>query len=152
MPLQLRRPLMLFAVIIILFLTARYFLIPESFGEQGFYRAKALEENAAFEVKHVGDATCIECHDDIAAARDTSVHKTLRCEVCHTAGYKHVKSEEGKDIFKPDGLTNCKWCHTKNAARSEKVIKQVDINEHMVENGAEKCIECHENPHNPIIE
>ena len=75
----------------------------------------------------------------------------MTCEVCHGTGYKHVESGEAKDIIKPDGLTISKLCHTKNAARPNEVIKQVNIQEHLIDNGAEKCIECHENPHNPVI-
>ncbi|MCF6366911.1 MAG: hypothetical protein L3J35_11995 [Bacteroidales bacterium] len=152
MPLQIRRPLILFAVIIILFLTARHFLTPESFGEKGFYRGNALEENMDREIRHTGDKSCFECHDDKIAERDSSVHISVKCEVCHGPGYKHILSGEANDIEKPDGVTNCKWCHTKNAARPTTVINQIDIQEHLIDNGAEKCIECHENPHNPIIQ
>jgi len=50
MPVQLKTLLPLFAVFILLFLVARHFLIPESFGKYGHYRANAIDEIEAFPI------------------------------------------------------------------------------------------------------
>jgi hypothetical protein len=148
MPLQISRPLILLAVIVVLFLVIRFFLVPESFGEKGFYRSVALEENADKPVKHVGEESCVICHDDVATARDSSHHANLNCETCHGPGFLHIESAEAKDIHIPTGTEFCAWCHSENAGRSELLVKQQNIAEHLAENEAESCIDCH-NPHSP---
>ncbi len=145
MPPQLKRPLILLGSIVIIFLVARYFIKPEGFGEKGFYRIQSLEENEQFEIKHIGSQACNECHDDMIALRDSGVHQTLNCEICHGPGYKHFETGEAKDIIIPDGRAFCAWCHSKNAARPEGIIVQVNLKEHNIEY---KCIDCH-NPHAP---
>ncbi len=145
MPPQIKRPLILLGSIILIFLIARYFIKPEGFGEKGFYRVQSLEENEAFEIKYIGSQSCNECHDDMIALRDSGVHTTLNCEICHGQGYKHFETGEAKDIVIPEGRTFCAWCHSKNAARPEGTIAQVNLKEHNIENN---CIECH-NPHAP---
>ena len=142
---QIKRPLILLGSIILIFLTARHFIKPEGFGEKGFFRIQSLEENAAFEIKHMGSQSCYDCHDDMIALRDSGMHKTLNCEVCHGPGYKHIESGEAIDITIPDGRDFCGWCHSKNAARREGMIAQVNLKEHNIEY---KCFECH-NPHAP---
>ena len=47
MPPQLRRLIPMFAVFIALFLLVRHFLVPDSFGEYGFYRVTGLPKNGA---------------------------------------------------------------------------------------------------------
>jgi hypothetical protein len=145
MPPQLKRPLILLGSIVLIFILARHFIKPEGFGEKGFYRIQALEENQLFEIKYVGSKACLDCHDDIIALRDSGVHETLNCEVCHEPGYKHILSGEAKDIVIPSGREFCGRCHSKNAARSMTLIVQVDLKKHNVENN---CIDCH-NPHSP---
>lgn len=142
---QLKRPLILLCSIIVLFLIARHLVKPEGYGVKGYYRIESLEENQAYEVNYKGSESCNDCHDDIVTLRDSSEHKTLQCEACHGPGYKHVESGEAKDIVIPEGREFCAWCHSKNFARSQNNVKQVDIKEHNIENN---CVECH-NPHAP---
>ena len=142
---QLKRPLILLCTIVIIFLVARHFIKPKGFGEKGFYRIQALEECQEYDAKYVGNAACNDCHDDMVALKDSSVHKPLQCEVCHGPGYKHIESGEAKDITIPQGREFCGWCHSKNASRPANLIKQIDIKEHNVEYN---CVECH-NPHSP---
>ena len=56
MPVQLKTLLPLFAVFIILFLIARHFLIPDSFGKYGHYRADTIDETAALPIFYAGKA------------------------------------------------------------------------------------------------
>ncbi len=146
MPIQLRRILLLLFSFVVLFLVARHFLVPESFGELGHYRANAIKEIAAGQPKYVGSEACKECHDDEAGLLATGPHKNMKCETCHGPGYKHVDSNEAADIIKPSGRDFCAKCHAKNPARSESNIKQVDVKEHNIDE--DQCFNCH-NPHDP---
>ncbi len=144
MPKHILRLIILFVIVIGLFLVARQFLIPESFGEYGHYRANSIEENANHDIKYVDRAECAECHDDIAALKQGGPHKNINCQTCHGPGNLHIEDPTPENIVKETEREFCGRCHNKNAARA-KLIKQIDINEHNIES---KCIECH-NPHEP---
>lgn len=90
MPVQLKTLLPLFAAFILLFLIARHFLIPESFGKYGHYRANSIDKIGALPVKYAGKALCIECHDIEAEKLASDAHSGLSCEVCHRPGTLHV--------------------------------------------------------------
>lgn len=145
MPVQLKTLLPLFAVFILLFLVARYFLIPESFGKFGHYRADAIDEIGAIPVKYAGKAVCIDCHTTEAELLASDPHVCLACEVCHGPNAKHAEDPDFKESITKDGSRNfCGRCHGLNPARKVEVISQIDIKEHHPEK--EKCIDCH-NPH-----
>ena len=145
MPPQIKRLLPLFAIFIALFLLIRYFLIPDSFGKYGHYRANSIWENAAYPLFYAGAASCADCHDDVAAAIDTDLHRHIRCETCHGPGIGHVNYPDSIPVARPAGRDFCGLCHAKNPARNSQVVKQVDLTEH---NPAYECIDCH-NPHLP---
>jgi|SRR5665648_224023 len=144
-PPQIPRLALAFAIFIFLFLLVRYFLLPDSFGKYGPYRADALIDNAQLEINYSGQKACLECHQDIEDLKEMDVHSTIHCETCHGPGQKHVVSSESSDIFKPSDREFCGSCHSKNAAKKKDAIFQVDLKEHNVE---KKCIDCH-NPHQP---
>jgi hypothetical protein len=145
MPPQIKRLLPLFVIFIGLFLLARYFLVPDSFGKYGHYRANSIGENAAVTLHYSGKEDCAYCHDDIAAALDTDVHGGISCETCHGPGLGHVNNPDSIAVIKPSGREFCGLCHAKNPARKSHIIMQVDLTEH---NPDHDCIECH-NPHMP---
>lgn len=145
MPLHIKRLLLVFAIFIALFLVARHFLVPESFGKYGHYRANALDESAKLEIHYAGQQACFECHQDIEDLKAQDVHSSIHCETCHGPGQKHVVSSEASDIFKPSGRDFCGSCHKKNAARLKDAVFQVDLTEHNI---GKNCTECH-NPHQP---
>jgi hypothetical protein len=144
-PPQINRLLLAFAIFILLFMVARHFLRPESFGKYGHYRADALDENAMNEIHYAGQQACFECHQDIEDMKAKDVHNEIHCETCHGPGEKHVKSGEAADILKPSGREFCGSCHAMNAARPKGAITQVDLNKHNI---GKNCLECH-NPHQP---
>ncbi len=145
MPVQLKTLLPLFAVFIILFLVARYFLVPDSFGEYGYYRANAIDDVAAHTVNYAGKEICIECHDVEAELIASDQHANLSCEICHGPNAKHADDYEVKESLVMGGTREfCGRCHGLNPARKIEVINQVDLKEHYPEK--EKCIDCH-NPH-----
>ena len=145
MPPQLKRLIPLFVIFVGLFLLARHFLIPDSFGEYGFYRGLSLGENAAKEVSYSGKKACFECHDDMAASLAEDVHQGLSCEVCHGPGQGHSDAPDEVLPLKPSGRDFCLRCHAFNPAKPGKAIIQVKSEEHYTD---QQCTECH-NPHKP---
>jgi hypothetical protein len=144
-PPQIPRLALAFAIFISLFLLARHFLEPDTFGEYGHYRGASLNDNAEKVIHYAGQKACFECHQDIQDKKSTDVHSDIHCETCHGPGEKHVVSGKPEDIFKPQERDACGICHSQNAAKNKNVIFQVDLAEH---NTGKKCIECH-NPHQP---
>jgi len=145
MPPQLKRLLPLFAVFVILFLVARYFLIPDSFGEYGHYRYNSVAENKAKPLHYAGKAMCADCHEEKVESLASDAHSGLACETCHGPGLAHANLEDSASLIIPDSREFCGLCHSFNPTRKLKVIAQVDLSDHNVD---KKCIECH-NPHMP---
>lgn len=141
---QLKVLLLLFGIFITIFLIARHFLIPDSFGQYGHYRGNSLKENADNEVVYSTKNQCIECHQDINEMLISDVHAEISCISCHGPGLEHVKAPEKQKIEKPGGRVNCGLCHAFNPARPKSAINQIDIVEHHKE--IDNCVECH-NPH-----
>ncbi len=134
----------------------RHFLVPDSFGEEGYYRYDALFEESAKELIHGAPDACAECHDDVAAVKAAGSHAAVRCEVCHAPLATHVKDGE---VVAPMKINRsyklCALCHQRLVARPAG-IAQVDLREHL-ELGPEDaipheaCVECHggDSAHNP---
>jgi len=145
MPIQVKRLLLVFAIFIGIMLVLVYYYTPDSFGEYGHYRGKALDEISAKDPKYMQMETCAMCHDSIAGVKAESVHKSIQCETCHGPGNKHVDDPENVKMDLPMERELCLRCHMKNLARPSGVIVQIDNSEHYVD---EQCITCH-NPHQP---
>ena len=144
-PPQINRLVVLFILVTGLFLIVRQFLIPDTFGDLGHYRAASLQDNADAPVKFAGARACFDCHEDIYALKEQDVHRALTCETCHGPGLDHINSMEAKDITIPEGRQFCGRCHAQNAARPTGIVKQVDLASHNTELD---CNECH-NAHQP---
>ena len=144
-PPQLTRLALAFAIFITLFIVLRNLLVPDTFGQYGHYRGDSLIDNQQPEIHYSVQEACLDCHQEIEDMKQTDVHNTIRCEVCHGPGEKHVSSGDAADISKPDSREFCGVCHEKNAARRQSTIVQIRLSEH---NTGKKCIECH-NPHQP---
>jgi hypothetical protein len=134
-------------------LIARIFLVPESFGVFGHYRAANLSEQAAREVRHGGNEACGKCHEDKAAEHDKGAHLRVPCEDCHDALATHVR--DGKKVAemkRTKSVTKlCARCHRDLAARRED-FPRINIEAHVKDQGASLsdtvCFDCH-NPHDP---
>lgn len=144
-PSQIKRLILAFAIFIGLFLVARAFLYPKTFGEYGFYRGDSLKENAAKEMQYAGNALCIDCHEDVSISKGTDVHKDIRCETCHGAGLQHTLNPDSVKLNLPATREFCGICHGMNAAKKTSTVAQVKLVEHNV---GHNCTECH-NPHMP---
>ena len=75
----------LFVVAFLIFLIARIFVVPKSFGEYGHYRAAAITEIAALPVKYAGHQACVSCHTDVQDTKSKGMHAGVNCEACHGA-------------------------------------------------------------------
>ncbi len=144
-PPHIKRLILAFAIFIGLFIVVRIFLIPDSFGEFGYYRGNSLLQNASKEIRYAGNDACIECHKDIAEAKSSDLHSEIRCETCHGAGKQHCLKPDSVKFILPTGREFCGSCHGKNAAKLKKTINQVNLSEHNI---GRNCLECH-NPHKP---
>jgi hypothetical protein len=144
-PPQIPRLALAFAIFISLFLLLRHFLVPDTFGKYGHYRAASLIDNEQPEIHYSGQEACFKCHQNIEDKKAQDVHSEIHCETCHGPGEKHVISSKAEDIFKPSGREFCGKCHALNAAKLKSAVFQIDLEKH---NTGKNCIECH-NPHQP---
>lgn len=144
-PPQIPRLALAFAIFISLFLVARHFLVPDTFGKYGPYRAAAMDDYMSLEIHYSGQQACFECHQDIEDLKAQDVHSEIHCETCHGPGQKHVISGDAADILKPVGREFCGKCHAMNAAKKKNTINQIDLNKHNID---KNCTECH-NAHQP---
>lgn len=147
MPPQIERLAIVTVAIVVVYFTARAFLVPASFGKYGWYRADALKDYAALPVTYAGAAACLECHDDVAALKAKGGHKLLACEGCHGPLYAHTGDPTIAAVPKIADQRFCVRCHEANPARPEK-FPQVNVEEHA---GRKNCTECHK-AHQPHLE
>jgi len=144
-PPQITRLAIAFAIFIALFLFVRHLLVPDTFGQYGFYRGASLIDNASPDIHYAGQKECLECHQDVEDLKTQGLHSEIRCEACHGPGQKHVLSGDVADIKRPSEREFCGNCHGINAARNKNTIVQIDLKQHNID---KKCIECH-NAHQP---
>jgi hypothetical protein len=144
-PPQITRLALAFAIFISIFLLVRHFLVPDTFGKYGPYRAAALNDYLPLEIHYSGQQACFKCHQDIEDKKAQDVHSDIHCETCHGPGQKHVVSSKAGDVLKPSDRDFCGSCHVINAGKLKSTINQIDLNKHNV---GKNCIECH-NPHQP---
>ena len=126
-------------------LYARHRFVPATFGETGHYRAAAVNAVASTKVKYAGAAQCGECHDDIAAKKAASYHRTLSCEICHGPAAGHAEDPESQKPFIPrERGAACLYCHEYLPSRPTGFPQIIE----RLHNPVKPCIECH-NPHDP---
>lgn len=139
-------------------------LVPDGYGLYGNYRAGAVAQARAQEPRHLGEAACLDCHEQEAALHDKDAHTHVPCESCHGPGIHHAKFHharaEGDETPVPDtakmeireGRDWCLRCHSVDAARPGG-FPQIDWETHMELTGlADKelpCKTCH-SPHEPL--
>lgn len=145
MPQQLKRLVLVFALIITGFLTARHFLVPPTFGTLGHYRAAAIDSVASHPIHYAGARACVECHDDVVAEKAGSRHATVACEVCHGPAAKHAEDPDSGVPPAPRDRSKCPLCHGYNPSRPTG-FPQIDPQTH---NPGTPCFTCHK-PHQPV--
>jgi hypothetical protein len=132
-------------------LTVRALMVPKTFGEYGFYRAAALDDEKARPSRHVGRAACMSCHDDIGAVHAKDVHASVECETCHGPGDKHVLDNDAP-MAPANTREDCLICHRHLVSRPG-AFPQVDWRQHYEFVGAKDesvaCVQCHSG-HEPL--
>ena len=143
-PEQATRLFFFLVVVIALLVSARSFLIPDDFGEFGHYRASAVEQEIANEIRFAGSAVCADCHDDFVEIKAGGFHRNVSCETCHGPAAAHVEDDEAIDLRLPRGRTYCPVCHEYLPSRPTG-FPQIVSDSH---NPLKPCIQCHQ-PHDP---
>jgi hypothetical protein len=132
---------------LVLFVVARSQLVPATFGQEGHYRARAVDDIRAKTPVHAGQAACAECHTDIVETRAKARHKAIACESCHGPLGSHADGSNPEKPKLPVATPLCTHCHAANTGKSKR-YPTVDIKEHA---GGESCTTCHK-PHDPRIQ
>ena len=142
MPPQIIRLVLLTVAIVCGYFTARFFLVPASFGQYGHYRGDALLEIRDREPFWAGRNTCDTCHADHVLKLSKAEHKGLSCETCHGPSKAHVENPE---VQLPKlSYGQCVRCHESSPSRPA-WLHQVNPLKHYT---GQKCTECHV-PHQP---
>ncbi len=144
MPQQVTRLLVVFIFLGSALLLSWRFLIPETFGDLGHYRAAAIDSVANHEKKYAGRQACVLCHSDVEELRMGSHHSGVSCEVCHGPAANHVAAPMDMKPPIPEGRDNCTLCHEFNPSRPSG-FPQINPVFH---NPQTPCVECH-SPHAP---
>lgn len=147
------RAVLLLVVIIVVFVLARHFAIPETFGMYGHFRAASVADHASLAPVHGDIGACADCHDEVAEALAEGKHLSVSCEVCHAPLSVHVRADEKVgDMPVHRTVELCARCHQRLVARP-KDFPQVVLADHVAERGGEMaegiCLECHD-AHDPI--
>lgn len=144
MPQQVTRLLLAILVAAVVLVSARHFLVPDSFGALGHYRSAALGSVASHPKKYAGRQECSTCHSDVAAQRLAGNHRGVSCEVCHGPAADHASAPlETKPLIRRD-RDLCVLCHAFNPSRPTG-FPQIDPVTH---NAPMVCVTCH-SPHEP---
>jgi cytochrome c553 len=146
LPKHISRLLLLLAGLLLIAFGLKVYLTDPSYYRFGYYRADAVPELAEGDLRHMGSASCLECHEERSAVWPVSAHKTVQCEVCHGVT-DECPVKEGSRIPE-DTVRLCLTCHEKMPARPER-HPQIVAAEHPVADGETMpCLECHD-PHSP---
>ncbi|MEI7435792.1 MAG: hypothetical protein WCL16_03170 [bacterium] len=132
-------------------LVVRHSLVPESFGDFGYYRADAMDDEKARLPRHAGRAACVECHADIVTIHARDAHASVECETCHGVGGKHIQDNDAP-MARADAKDDCLICHRMLDARPG-AFPQIDWQKHYqfvgVKDPATTCVRCHSG-HEPL--
>ncbi|HHK60457.1 MAG TPA: cytochrome C [Desulfobacterales bacterium] len=130
---------------------ARALLLPSSFGKYGHYRADAVREEMRRPLRNMTNESCLACHPNIKKIHLAGVHRTVSCEVCHSAYADHIA--EGKVVAKmpvrrgEEIRTLCLRCHNRIIrARPKESIKMIAMPDHLEQKGVRTdhlCNQCH---------
>jgi uncharacterized CHY-type Zn-finger protein len=136
-----------FVVGIFLFIVARGFLVPRSFGQYGHFRGNAIQEIAAKQPVFAGHQACEVCHSDVLDLKSQGKHARVACESCHGALATHADDPGSVQPEKLDTAVLCVRCHEANNAKP-KWFPQVVSAEH---SSGLPCDTCHK-PHSPALD
>lgn len=140
-----KRLIIVIILVVSAFIGVRTIVVPESFGEYGWYRGESPGEIAARPLFYATSADCEGCHPRDQRWEE-GLHRNLNCETCMGPGKKHVEDPKTYKIEFDTSRKFCGLCHAKNPSRP-KTQPQIDMDTH---NPGRLCITCHK-PHSPRI-
>jgi len=143
------RLVLVFVGIIAMVIVGRELMLPESWGEYGYYRGDMIDEEAHRDIKYGTNESCAECHSNVSSLKAHSNHATLSCEICHAPVSVHAKDNK-KFADMPikkgeDQVQLCLKCHQKTVGRPDN-FPMIDRYEHLDERGVKAthtCDQCH---------
>jgi Cytochrome c554 and c-prime len=133
------RVAIVFLVAILAFAAWRAQAVPDDFGVYGHFRTGALADNRDQPLRYAGQATCVECHTEQAALRQTGRHAMIACESCHGPQGSHASGDTDVKPPRPDPRGTCLPCHVAGNGKAA-TFPQVVVRDHAPE-GA--CTDCH---------
>jgi hypothetical protein len=133
------RMAIVFVLGIALFLVWRAWMVPPDFGVYGHYRAGAIADGMQRPLRFAGQASCIECHQDVQEVRTGGRHARVACEACHGPLGQHARGEIEAAPVRPSPRAICITCHAAREGKP-KAFPQVVVQEH---SDAGPCTECH---------
>jgi hypothetical protein len=148
------------------YLLGRGFLVPESFGQYGYYRGDNLKEQMNIRVPRHGNGleACAYCHEEKVEGIAETPHQVINCETCHAPLRSHVEYDSIEAFLADPGDYDrtgemeihsaqelCIKCHDYQLAKPKDYTTIVVV-EHLDERdmklGPNVCLECHD-PHDP---
>lgn len=144
LPEQVTRLVILAIAAIAMLILVRNILIPSDFGKYGHFRASAVDELAAQEVRYAGHEVCYDCHDEEVETKSQGYHRNVACEVCHGPAAAHVEDDESAELRVPRERGYCPLCHEYLPSRPTGFPQIVSA----THNPRKACVSCH-NPHDP---
>lgn len=149
------RLLLVFLGIIALVLIGRAILVPDTWGEYGYYRGGYIAEEASRELVYGTNESCKSCHVEVYDLKSEGTHKSLSCEICHGPVSSHAKDGKKIDVMPvrkgEKQIDLCLNCHAEVVGRPEK-FPMILYPDHLIEQDVKKthtCDQCH-TVHSPL--
>lgn len=143
-PEQVKRLLVVNAVLIGTALAVRFYVIPHDLVSTEVHRSSTIDRELAKPVKFAGTETCVVCHEDVGTVKSKSFHRGLSCEGCHGPASGHAADPGAIKPPAPRDRKFCPVCHSYDPSRPTG-FPQINPTAH---NPLKPCIECH-SPHDP---
>ena len=120
------RAVLILVFVVVGYLLGRGFLVPESFGQYGYYRGDNLKEQMNIRVPMHGNGpeACAYCHEEKVEEIAETPHRVINCETCHAPLRTHVEYDSIEAFIEDPG--SYEW-----------------TNEMEVHSAQELCIKCH---------
>jgi cytochrome c553 len=155
-PKHIQRLILILGVFVVLFVAAKLYFPPKSFGVYGHYRADSVEDIAVKQPAYLKSDSFAGKYPAEFTTWSEGIHKVVKCQICHTSvgpaaamaslvGDASASGTAGLPPA-PDSRHLCVKCHEKIAGRPD-YMPQIDVDSH---SKGQECIACH-NPHSPLF-
>lgn len=124
-----------------------WLLVPNTFGEHGYYRGSNVHEWIRMPAQFSPDnSACAQCHRPVASTWARGEHRNISCQTCHGARLSHIQGK-GEPSAPTLELSPelCLLCHDAGVVGRPIDFPKIIPGEH---SGGLECTLCH-NPHSP---